>query len=170
MKSGGVTLNEAALNAEEALASHLIEMAESGEGIPMPSDLDQLEADPEVEAVATILVRAELLGRAVRVNVTLDEGLAGPVGFGLHSTTEKSASGLWPRPITSSYANIFTASSMSCARTIMGFSVISSMRKTFISTSCVVDEVDCDCSFRRCRVGNERDRLASHRTTQRFRR
>lgn len=75
MKSGGVTLNEAALNAEEALASHLIEMAESGEGIPMPSDLDQLEADPEVEAVATILVRAELLGRAVRVNVTLDEGL-----------------------------------------------------------------------------------------------
>lgn len=73
--SAGATLNQAALNAEEALSGHLMELAEGGDAIPAPSPLDDLSLDPEVEAVATILVRAELAGKSVRVNITLDEGL-----------------------------------------------------------------------------------------------
>lgn len=73
--SAGRTLNEAFLNAEEALAGHLIELVEGGDIIPAPTALDDVVIDPEVEAVATIPVRAELPGKSVRVNITLDEGL-----------------------------------------------------------------------------------------------
>lgn len=73
--TAGRTLQEAAINAHEALAGHLVEMAEFGDAIPAASTLDELEADSDVEAVATILVSAELPGKSVRVNITLDEGL-----------------------------------------------------------------------------------------------
>lgn len=83
--SAGRTLTEAALNAEEALAGHLVAMAEFGERIPAPSELDQLEADPEVDAVATILVRGELPGRAIRVNITLNESLVAAIDKVAHN-------------------------------------------------------------------------------------
>ncbi len=73
--SAGRTLTEAALNAEEALFGHLLVTAQHGEDIPEPSALEDIERDPEVEEAARLLVRAEKPGRAVRVNVTLDEGL-----------------------------------------------------------------------------------------------
>ena len=73
--SAGRTLTEVALNAEEALSGHLLVSAQEGDEVADPSDLDAIERDPEVEEVARILVRAERPGRAVRVNVTLDEGL-----------------------------------------------------------------------------------------------
>ena len=73
--SAGRSLTEAALNAEDALYGHLLITAQHGEGVPEPSALEDIERDPEVEEAALILVRAEKPGRAVRVNVTLDEGL-----------------------------------------------------------------------------------------------
>src|SRR5436853_2703229 len=73
--SAGATPTEAALNAEEALAGHLLVSIQAGDEIAPPSDLSRLEVDAEVEEVARVLVRAEKPGRAQRINVTLDEGL-----------------------------------------------------------------------------------------------
>lgn len=73
--SAGDTVQEAALAAEEALSGHLAVSIEHGDDIPAPSDLDALVRDPEVDEVACILVRGERPGRAVRVQVSIDEGL-----------------------------------------------------------------------------------------------
>lgn len=73
--SAGDTVQEAAINAEQALTGHVLMMAEYGDPIPAPSQLDQVESDPEVDEVARILVRAETPGKVIRINVTLDEGL-----------------------------------------------------------------------------------------------
>jgi len=73
--SAGATVQEAARNAEQALDGHLLVSAEHGDKLADPSELDAIEADPEVDEVARILVRAERPGKAVRVNVMLDEGL-----------------------------------------------------------------------------------------------
>lgn len=73
--SAGATLQEAALGAEEALSGHLAVSIEHGDPVPAPSDLDVIERDPDVEEVARILVRGERPGRAVRVQVSIDEGL-----------------------------------------------------------------------------------------------
>jgi predicted RNase H-like HicB family nuclease len=77
--SAGATLQEAARGAEEALAAHLILSAEHGDIIPAPSDIDAWAADPEVEEAARLLVRVEPPGRALRLNVTLDEGLVAAI-------------------------------------------------------------------------------------------
>ena len=77
--SAGVTVHDAALNAEEALAGHLLVSAEHGDTVPDPSPLDALEVDPDVEEVARLLVRAERPGRSVRLNITLDEGLVAAI-------------------------------------------------------------------------------------------
>lgn len=77
--SAGRSAQEAALNAEEALAGHLLEAVRAGEAIPDASDLDTLERDPEVEEAGRLLVRAERPGRAVRLNITLDEGLVAAI-------------------------------------------------------------------------------------------
>ena len=73
--SAGPTLEQAVANAEEALALHLDGMAADREAIPNPTPLDQVECDPEAEEHARLLVRAEMPGRIVRFNVTMDEGL-----------------------------------------------------------------------------------------------
>lgn len=77
--SAGRTVEEAFLNAEEALAGHLLECAHHGDDIADPSALDALEEDPEVDEVARVLVRAEKPGRSVRLNITLDEGLVAAI-------------------------------------------------------------------------------------------
>lgn len=77
--SAGRTVQEAAIKAEEALSSHLIEMAKYGEPISAPSELGSIEIDPEVEVACCILVRAELPGKTVRINITLDEGLVAAI-------------------------------------------------------------------------------------------
>jgi len=62
-------------NAEKALKAHLDLAEEHGEAIPDPSELDRIVAEPDVVGAARILVRAELLGRSVRVNITLPDEL-----------------------------------------------------------------------------------------------
>jgi predicted RNase H-like HicB family nuclease len=73
--SAGETVQRAALNAEEALAGHLLISAQYGDEVSDPTQLDDIPFDPEVSEVARILVRGEKPGKSVRINITLDEGL-----------------------------------------------------------------------------------------------
>jgi predicted RNase H-like HicB family nuclease len=73
--SAGATMQQAALNAEAALQSHIDVTAEHGEALAEPSDLDRVVTEPDVVEVGRILVRAEMPGRSVRVNITLPEEL-----------------------------------------------------------------------------------------------
>lgn len=77
--SAGATPQDAALNAEEALAGHLLECARQHDEVADPSDISDLEHDPEVDEVARVLVRAERPGKTVRVQITLDEGLVAAI-------------------------------------------------------------------------------------------
>jgi predicted RNase H-like HicB family nuclease len=77
--SAGDTVTEAAVNAEEALMGHLLVCEEHGDELAEPSALDAIEIDPDVEEVARILVRGERRGKAVRINITLDEGLVAAI-------------------------------------------------------------------------------------------
>jgi len=77
--SGGDTIEEAVRNAEEAARGHIEILVEDGESVPAPSDLRQIVLEPGVNAVAQVLVRVEMPGRAVRVNITLPEDLLAAV-------------------------------------------------------------------------------------------
>ncbi len=76
--SAGDTLQEAAESAVEALALHVEGMANAGQKLPPPSSPDAPSPkwlDGIGRLVATVLVPVEPLSRAVRTNITLDEGL-----------------------------------------------------------------------------------------------
>ena len=75
--SAGRTERETFENAEEALAFHLGEMANAGEPIPPPSA--DIPTDPEVDEHCRFLARVELPGKAVRLNITMDEGLVAAI-------------------------------------------------------------------------------------------
>jgi predicted RNase H-like HicB family nuclease len=72
--SVGATMEEARINAEEALALHVDGMIEDGEAIPAPSTLDEVMADPVYRDGAVIIVPLKTAqSRTVRVNITLPE-------------------------------------------------------------------------------------------------
>lgn len=73
--SAGRTAAEALLGAEEALNGHLAVMAEYGDPIPQPSDIGDISASEGTIEVFRTLVRAERPGRAVRVQISIEEGL-----------------------------------------------------------------------------------------------
>ncbi len=75
--SAGDTVAEALANAAEALESHLELLVGAGEPLPEPGPPEAPLPDwlAGIEPVMRALVPVELPGRAVRVNVTLDEGL-----------------------------------------------------------------------------------------------
>ena len=74
--TAGVTLDEAAAMAREALALHLEGMAEEGEPRPEPSSLEDVTMLAASAGAVPILVAApRLKGRTVRINVTMDENL-----------------------------------------------------------------------------------------------
>jgi predicted RNase H-like HicB family nuclease len=75
----GETFEDAAASAESGLALHLAGMVEDGDSIPQPSPLDGPPVDPEAPEAGRLLVRVELPGRVVRVNITMDEGLLAAV-------------------------------------------------------------------------------------------
>lgn len=77
--SAGDTVQEAALNAEEALRGHIELMVEDGEPIPEPRPLDTIRVDPDVQEVARVLIPVELPRKAVRVNITIEQGLLGRI-------------------------------------------------------------------------------------------
>lgn len=76
MHSAGDTAQEAALNAEKGLRSHMELMVEEGFNVPTPSELDAIRVDPDVKEVARILVPVDLPStKVLRLNVTLPEDL-----------------------------------------------------------------------------------------------
>lgn len=75
--SAGRTELETLQNAEEALSLHLGEMIGAGEAPPRASVT--IRPDPEVEEHCRALVRVELPGKAVRLNITMDEGLVAAI-------------------------------------------------------------------------------------------
>ena len=77
--SAGDTVEEAARNAEEALSLHLAGLIEEGEPVPRPTPPERIGHDPDVSEAARMLVRGELPGRSVRLNISMDEGLVAAV-------------------------------------------------------------------------------------------
>jgi predicted RNase H-like HicB family nuclease len=75
--SAGRNEREVFANAEQALSGHLAEMVRAGESLPPRSD--EIPRDPEVDEYCRILVRVELPGKAVRLNITMDEGLVAAI-------------------------------------------------------------------------------------------
>lgn len=75
--SAGRTELEAFENAEEALSLHLGEMVRAGEAIPKRSTT--IPDDPEVEEYCRFIARVELPGKALRLNITMDEGLVAAI-------------------------------------------------------------------------------------------
>ena len=70
----GKTIDEAMVNAEEALRDYAIEAEKDGEAITPPSALERV-APPAGQVLVSIpLIR--LSGRSVRAHMTLDEGVA----------------------------------------------------------------------------------------------
>ena len=70
----GNTIDEAMLNAEEALRDYAIEAERDNEAIAPPSDLERVQSGPGQTLVSVPLIR--LSGRTVRRHMTLDEGVA----------------------------------------------------------------------------------------------
>ena len=70
----GKTLDEALINAEEALRDYVVEAEKEGEMITPPSALEQLDTPDGCLLVSVPLLR--LSGRSVRANMLLDEGVA----------------------------------------------------------------------------------------------
>lgn len=77
--SAGDALSEVVANAGDALASHIALSHQYGDEIAAPRPLEQIDADPEVEEYGRFLVPADLPGKAVRLNITLDEGLVAAI-------------------------------------------------------------------------------------------
>ncbi len=77
--TAGRSLVEAVAFAEEALALHVHGLREDGDAPPVPSDIEDVMADPELVGGLFCLVPlkplAGLAGRTSRVNITLDEDL-----------------------------------------------------------------------------------------------
>jgi predicted RNase H-like HicB family nuclease len=77
--SAGRTVQEAALNAKEALDGHIIVSIEHGDTLPDPGNIETIEHDPDVEEVARLLVPGERPGQAVRINIMVDDGLVAAI-------------------------------------------------------------------------------------------
>lgn len=75
--SAGDTLQEAMTSGAEALGAHIRWMERAGDNIPPPSDLDDVVADPDFAGGIPVVITPSLQrkGKAVRLNVTLDEYL-----------------------------------------------------------------------------------------------
>ncbi len=73
--SAGATVQEAAEGAQEALEGHLSVMADYADPIPEPSDIQDIQAEEGSVEVARMLVAGERPGRAVRVQITIEDQL-----------------------------------------------------------------------------------------------
>ena len=67
----GVTMDEALLNAEEALRDYVIETEKTGDKPVSPSLIEEIQTPAGSALVSVPLIR--LSGRSVRANLTLDE-------------------------------------------------------------------------------------------------
>ena len=70
----GTSMDEAMINAEEALHDYALEAERDGTDIVQPSAIESVESEAGSALVSIPLIR--LSGRRVRANLTLDEGVA----------------------------------------------------------------------------------------------
>lgn len=70
----GKTLDEALVNAEEALRDYVVEMEKDGETVTPPSALERVK--PPAGCLLASIPLLRLSGRSVRANMLLDEGVA----------------------------------------------------------------------------------------------
>jgi predicted RNase H-like HicB family nuclease len=82
--AGGASLDEALRRGREGLAFHIESMDEVGEALPRVRDVAEIRADAEfakdiVGAAMVALVDVDLPGRAVRLNISMDEHLVARV-------------------------------------------------------------------------------------------
>lgn len=68
----GPTWEGSMVDAEKALATHLVHWDGP---LPTPTAMDELPTDPDIVEAGRILVRCEMPGKSVRVQITLEEGL-----------------------------------------------------------------------------------------------
>jgi predicted RNase H-like HicB family nuclease len=73
--SAGRTVEHAMLNAENALEAYLLALAGRIDHLPTATPIAQLADKVGEGVVGVFLARAEAPGRAVRINITIDEGL-----------------------------------------------------------------------------------------------
>lgn len=75
--------DDAIRKASEALSFHVAGMVEDGDPLPMPRCLAELQADADFREAArgavVAIIPFDLPTRAVRINVTMEEGLLGSV-------------------------------------------------------------------------------------------
>ena len=75
----GDTVEEAYASAQEAGALFVDATVRAGGSIPEPSALDAIERDPDVVEAGRVLVPVSVPGRAIRLNITMDEGLVAQI-------------------------------------------------------------------------------------------
>jgi predicted RNase H-like HicB family nuclease len=74
--ANGATINEAAMNAEAALALHVEGMIRDKQQLPPFSSLDDIEADANgADDVACVLIRVDAPAKVERVLISIDTGL-----------------------------------------------------------------------------------------------
>jgi predicted RNase H-like HicB family nuclease len=73
--AAGTTVQEAAVEAEAALALHLDGMRADRDGIPPPSSLDVIEPIEGADDVARLLVRTEMPGKFTRIQATIEDSV-----------------------------------------------------------------------------------------------
>ena len=67
---------EAVRRAEDAAAGWIEETAEHGDPVPDARPIDKIASDPELgPETARVLVPVDVPGRAMRLNISMDEGL-----------------------------------------------------------------------------------------------
>jgi len=71
----GDTIVAAVQSAEKALDMHLRGLVEDDEPVPAQREFGDVPRDPEVDEVARVIIRGDLLGKAVRFNASMEEGL-----------------------------------------------------------------------------------------------
>ncbi len=81
--SGGKSLDEAVRRGRETLRVHVESMIENGERLPVPRSLDQLKNDAtfqeDIVDGMVVALPLDLPGRAMRINISLDENLVAAV-------------------------------------------------------------------------------------------
>jgi predicted RNase H-like HicB family nuclease len=73
--SAGVSLEEAIVNAREALAGHVALMAQDGDAFPSPTPIHRVMADQDETTVAVVNVAVAPPGKPKRISITLDDAL-----------------------------------------------------------------------------------------------
>lgn len=72
--TAGITLEEALKEANEVLQFHVDGMLEDREELPKATSVDKIRGD-NPDAISFFLVQVKVKEKAVRVNITIDEGL-----------------------------------------------------------------------------------------------